>query len=241
MSDSPREILASGAAELGIFLSDQAIDQFETLTTLLLEWNQKFNLTRITDPTEIAVKHYMDSLSLLSFVRLKKGASVIDVGTGAGLPGIPLKIVLPDIRLALLDSVKKKLAFAEAAAQELGMSDVKFIHARAEDAGRDAALRERFDLSVSRAVARLALLCELCLPFCRIGGRFVAYKGPDAEAEIDEAAKALKVMGGKVEAVHKFTLPNSDSSRTLVVIKKVHRTMPGYPRKAGIPEKSPLI
>ncbi|HEY3297356.1 MAG TPA: 16S rRNA (guanine(527)-N(7))-methyltransferase RsmG [Armatimonadota bacterium] len=241
MSDSQRKILASGAAELGITLSEHQLDQFDGLTALLLEWNAKFNLTRITNPSEIAVKHYLDSLSLLAYAKMPARASLIDVGTGAGLPGLPLKIAVPEMKLALLDSVKKKLLFAEEAAKELQLGDVKTIHARAEDAARDKSLREHFDFAVSRAVARLSVLAELCIPFCKVGGKFVAYKGPESDEEIAETERAFRVLGGKLETVEKFTLPQSDSRRTLILVKKTRPTPGPYPRKAGTPAREPLI
>lgn len=241
MNISPRTTLASGAQEMGISLDEHQLDQFDALTELLLEWNSKFNLTRITDRVEIAVKHYLDSISLLAYLKMKKDASVIDVGTGAGLPGVPLKILNPDIKLTLLDSVQKKLSFAEAAAQELGLSDVSLIHARAEDAGREKANRERFDTVVSRAVSRLTVLSELCLPFCKVGGEFAAYKGPDVDDEASEAGRAIKLLGGKLEGIHRFTLPSSDLQRTILLIRKVRHTPSSYPRKAGIPARDPVM
>lgn len=240
MNASPREILSSGASELGITLGDSQLDRFESFTSLLREWNQKFNLTRITDPGEIAVKHYLDSLSLLSVIEIPTGASVMDVGTGAGIPAIPLKIARPDLRVTMLDSVRKRLVFIEAALGELGIDDAVLVHARAEDAARDRAYRERFDLTVSRAVARLAVLSELCVPFCRVGGWFAAYKGPDAADEVSEAGAAIRKLGGKPARVESLTLPGLDVGRTLVLIRKERRTPSGYPRKAGIPEKQPL-
>jgi 16S rRNA (guanine527-N7)-methyltransferase len=236
----PRGLLASGAREMGIPLSEHQLDQFERLTSLLIEWNARFNLTRVTEPAEIAVKHYLDSISLLSFVKVTGGMRVMDVGSGAGLPGLPLKIVSPDIQLTVLDSVKKKLSFVEAAAQELGMEGVRIVHARAEDAARDKAHREQYDFVVSRAVARLSVLAELCIPFCRVGGEFVAYKGPDAGQEIEQASKAFRVLGGELEAVHEFTLLHADAGRTLVLVRKAHLTNALYPRKAGDPARTPL-
>ena len=233
--------LESGAAEFGIALDDAQINAFERYTELLLEWNQRFNLTRITEPDEIAVKHYLDSLSVLKYVRIRGGSSLIDIGTGAGFPGIPLKIAVPTLRLTLLDSVRKRLTFLEAVVQELGLTDVRIVHGRAEDYGQDRAHRAKYDFAVSRAVARLSVLCELCMPFCRTGGKFIAYKGPEADEEIAEASKAIRVLGGKLEAVHRFTLPGGDLQRSLVIVGKTEQTPKAYPRKAGTPEKEPLV
>lgn len=240
MSPTPTEILKSGAAELGIKLTDVQLGQFERFTELLIEWNAKFNLTRITDPFEITVKHYLDSISLFTVTGVPDGASLIDIGTGAGMPGIPLKIVVPDLKLTLLDSLKKRLSFVEAAVADLGMKDVSIIHARAEDAAREKAYREKYDFAVSRAVSRFNVLCEFCLPFCKVGGRFIAYKGPDAEPEVQEATRPLAMLGGQVEKVRRFALPHSELMRTLIVVKKSKSTPPAYPRKAGLPERSPL-
>ncbi len=237
---SAREILKEGAREFGLELSPEELDRFDTFTGLLLSWNQKFNITRITEPEEIAVRHYLDSLAPLLFVKPAKGASVIDIGTGGGMPGLPLKIVRPDLKLSLLDAVRKRLTFIEAAAGEMGLSDVSVVHSRAEDAGRDRLFRERYDFAVSRAVARLRLLLELCLPFCKVGGTFIAYKGPDVEEELEEAKRALRLLGGEVEAVHKFTLPHGGEARTLIFVKKKGKTPAQYPRKAGVPERDPL-
>ena len=235
-----RQLLASGAKELGIDLSDRQFDAFDAFTALLIEWNTKLNLTRITDPEEIAVKHYLDSLILLAKVEVPEGSSVIDIGTGAGFPGIPLKIARPDLRLTLLDSVRKRLTFLEAGVRELSLSDVEIVHGRAEDAAKDKRLRETFDFAVARAVAGMSILAELCLPFCRIGGRFAAYKGPEIGPEVEEASRAIRILGGRLEAVHEFDLPQGGIRRSLVIISKVKATPAGYPRKAGIPERNPL-
>ncbi len=240
MSGSARDVLSSGAAELGIALDDAQLDQFDRFTMLLLEWNRKFNLTKITDPLEIAVKHYLDSLSVLCAVAVPDDSSVIDVGTGAGLPGIPLKIARPDLHMTLLDSVRKKLVFAETAMRQLHISGFELVHARAEDAARDGAYREKFDFAVSRAVARLAVLAELCVPFCREGGWFVAYKGPAVDGELSESEDAIRILGGRLEKAVEFSLPHGNANRTLVVVCKERRTPTSYPRRAGIPEKHPL-
>lgn len=237
---SMREILESGAQAMGIALSEVQLGAFDAYTALLLEWNQKFNLTRITEPEEIAVKHYLDSLALLKFVQVPQGSKLIDVGTGAGFPGIPLKIAVPGLKLTLVDSVKKRLGFLEEVVKQLGLENVKILHGRAEDLGQVRAFRWEYDFSVSRAVARLNVLAELCMPFCRTGGKFIAYKGPDVDEEVAEALKAIRILGGKLESVQKFTLPHSDSQRSLVIVGKTEQTPRAYPRKAGTPERDPL-
>lgn len=240
MGESERDILAKGASELGIILSEAQLDQFDKFTVLLLEWNEKFNLTRITDPEEIAVKHYLDSLSVFKFVDIPVGSSIIDVGTGAGFPAIPLKIARPDLKITMLDSVRKRLTFLEEAVRELNLNGISILHSRAEDASKDKAHRERYDFSVARAVSKLNVLAELCIPFCRVGGRFAAYKGPDVAEEIEEAGKALRVLGGEIEAVHHFVLPFSDAHRSLIIVVKTKPTYAGFPRKPGVPEREPL-
>lgn len=240
MNDHPRMILSSGASELGITLDERQLDRFDSFTALLIEWNERLNLTRITDPVEIAVKHYLDSLSLLSVVDIPAGSSLLDVGTGAGIPAVPLKIARPDLKVTMLDSVRKRLRFIEVVLQELDVEDAELVHARAEDGGQDKRYRERFDFTVSRAVARLSVLSELCIPFCRIGGCFVAYKGPDAVEEIAEAGSAIRKLGGKPARTESLSLPGGDAGRTLVVVGKGRRTPSGFPRKAGTPEKQPL-
>ena len=229
--------MSSGAAELGITLDDDQLRRFESFTSLLLEWNRKVNLTRITDPCEIAVKHYLDSLSLLSVIDIPIGSSLIDVGSGAGLPGIPLKIARPDLEMTMLDSVRKRLLFVEAALQQLDIRNAELLHARAEDAARDPAYRESFDFTVSRAVARLAVLSELCIPFCRVGGWFIAYKGPDVAAEVADAGEVIRKLGTELVRTESLSLPGGNAGRTLVLIRKERETPAGYPRKAGAPER----
>lgn len=241
MDASPREVLASGALELGVRLTAAQLDKFDAFTEILIDWNSRFNLTRITDPMGIVIKHYLDSLTVLSVADIAGTMSVIDVGTGAGFPGIPLKIVYPELRVTLLDSVRKRLSFIDAAAKELGLGDVETLHARAEDAGQDRKRRGKYDFAVSRAVAKLNILTELCLPLCRVGGRFVAYKGPDVGQEIIEAVWAARDLGGIQESVRCLTLPHTDMQRTLIVVKKTRPTPAGYPRGAGIPAREPLV
>lgn len=240
MADSARDILSSGAMQLGVMLSDRQLDMFDVFTTLLLEWNKKFNLTRITEPEEIAVKHYLDSLSLLAAVDMPANSTMIDVGAGAGFPGIPLKIAVPALKITLLDSVRKKLAFLEAVTRELGLGDVELVHGRAEDLGRERSYRERFDFAASRAVAALNVLAELCIPFCRVGGTFAAYKGADIDEELEKAGSAIRILGGELAVVRKFVLPHSDLQRTLVIVRKSRPAPKDYPRKVGVPERNPL-
>lgn len=238
--EAARDILASGASDFGISLDEAQLDAFDTFTALLLEWNARFNLTRITDPCEIAVKHYLDSLSLLAVVDLPSGSNLIDVGTGAGFPSIPLKLVLPDLKITMLDSVRKRLTFLEAVVEKLNLRDMETLHARAEDAGQDPRYRGKYDLAVSRAVAKLNVLAELCLPFCQVGGRFAAYKSADVNEEVQHAEPAIKNLGGEIEGIHQLTLPNSNITRALVIVSKIKSTPKPYPRKAGTPERHPL-
>ena len=240
MTLSALEILSRGAGELGIVLTSGQLDQFVAYTGLLLEWNRKLNLTRIIEPKEIAVKHYLDSLVLPAVTEVPDGSWLIDVGTGAGFPAIPLKIIIPGLRITLLDSVQKKLAFLETLVQELGLVGVEIVHGRAEDLAHEKRFREQYDFAVSRAVGSLCILAELCVPFCRVGGLFAAYKGPRASAEVDEAEKAFQVLGAELEAVHRLTLPFSDQERSLVLVRKSRPTPAKYPRQAGTPERSPL-
>lgn len=240
MIEPAREILRSGALQLGVSLDDRQVGLFDRFTELLLEWNEKFNLTGITEPEEIAVKHHLDSLSLLCVTTPAQKCTLIDIGTGAGFPGIPLKIARPDLRLTLLDSVRKKLTFLETAINELHLDDVELVHARAEDLGRQPGYREYFDMAVSRAVSRLNTLAELCMPFCRVGGEFVAYKGPDIRDELSEASKAIHILGGDEPSARSINLPPDGLRRTLVVVRKSRPTPRAYPRKAGIPERQPI-
>ncbi|MBP6963959.1 MAG: 16S rRNA (guanine(527)-N(7))-methyltransferase RsmG [Armatimonadetes bacterium] len=230
----------SGAAKLGIALDDDQAARFDAFTALLLEWNERVNLTRIVEPSEIALKHYLDSLSLLSVLDVPSGASLLDVGSGAGIPAIPLAIARPDLRITVLDSVRKKLAFVEVVLRELGISEALTVHARAEDAARDKAHRERYGLVAARAVARLPVLAELCIPFCRVGGWFAAYKGPAAAGEVADAGNAIRALGGGAPRAEAFSLPGTGDGRTIVLVRKERRTPPAYPRKAGVPSADPL-
>lgn len=222
-----------------IALPAAAAPLFDRYYELLISANRKVNLTRITMQQEVFIKHFLDSLELLTWQRQLSGP-LLDVGSGAGLPGFPLKIACPELSLTLLDSSRKRVAFLRETARELGFDQVTALHGRAEDFGSNQAYREQFQLVVSRAVARLSVLCELCLPFVSPGGYFVAYKGPDGIAELAEAQTALTELGGRAETTLPYVLPHNMGQRLLVLIKKEKMTPKKYPRKAGIPEKRPL-
>lgn len=235
-----QELVAKAAAEYGLQLTREQIAAMDTYYRLLLEWNEKINLTAITEPNEVAVKHMIDSLSCYREDIFTAAARIVDVGTGAGFPGIPLKIFQPDIELILMDSLNKRLNFLREVADGLGLQEVTFVHARAEEAGKNKQHREFYDIAVSRAVARLNVLCELCLPMVKVGGWFIALKGAQYEDEIREAVKALSILGGKVEDIQPVSLPGLADKRAVIYIKKVTTTPSMYPRKAGTPEKKPL-
>jgi 16S rRNA (guanine527-N7)-methyltransferase len=232
--------LSQGAKELGVSLEQTHIAQFEAYCSMLLAWNKRMNLTAILEPKEIAVKHFLDSLALFREHQFTSGACVIDVGTGAGFPGIPLKIVRPDLKLVLLDSLQKRTHFLQAIVEQLSLSNVTVVHGRAEEMGRDAKYRESFDIALSRAVAPLNILVEFCLPFVRIGGYFLSLKGPEVQEEIMQAQIAISALGGSLKRTSSFSLPVSGDPRSLVLIEKIKDTPEKYPRRPGIPEKKPL-
>lgn len=207
---------------------------------LLKEWNQKINITRIQDDEEIYIKHYLDSILLLDSDNINEKKKIIDVGTGGGFPGMPLKIVNDNYDLTLLDSLRKRMDFLQLVSDELGLKDVHILHGRAEDFGRDKKYREQYDICVSRAVASLNILSEYCLPFVKVGGYFAAYKSENISEEINLSEKAINKLGGKVQEVREIQLPNSDIVRKIVIIKKIENTPDAYPRKAGKPTKNPL-
>lgn len=226
-----KEQLTALAAAFGVLLDETALDRFDLYARMLCDWNEKINLTAITAPEEILVKHFADSLSLLQTAELPQGAALIDVGTGAGFPGLALKIARPDLRVTLLDSTKKKLMVLEDISGALGLS-VTLLHQRAEEAGKTPAYREQFDFATARAVANLRELAEYCLPFVRVGGRFLAMKSAKTEAELNEAKAAIRLLGGKTTAVHKILLPEA-GERTVIEIQKVSPTPAEYPRASA--------
>ena len=212
---------------------------FETYRTVLLEWNQVMNLTAITDPAEILIKHFLDSLLVQKAWDMPAGGSLIDVGTGAGFPGVPLKIARPDVQLTLLDSLQKRTRFLAELSQQLGQEDNQIVHARAEDAARSPTYREQYDVATARAVAALPVLCEYCLPFVKIGGVFLAMKGPDPEEEMTQAQGAVAKLGAEIVGSKQLDLPTGDR-RSVVIIKKISQIPPQYPRKAAKIAQAPL-
>ena len=219
-------------------INDDNAKKFAKYMELLIEWNKKINLTAITDEEGILVKHFLDSISITSLIDEK--SKIIDVGTGAGFPGLPLKIVNNDLNITLVDSLNKRINFLNEVKKELKLSNIEIIHARAEDIGIDAKYREKYDFVVSRAVAELRILVEYLLPLVKVGGRVIAMKGPNIEEEIKSAENAINVLGGRIEKIHNFKLGDTDNNRTIIVINKIKNTENKYPRKAGIPRKNPL-
>lgn len=233
--------LRQAANDYNVELTAEQLNSFDQYYQLLLEWNKKINLTAIIEPQEVAVKHIIDSLSCFSTDIFKKNATLVDVGTGAGFPGLPLKIFRPDLQLTLVDSLNKRLLFLQEVIQQLQIKSVQCVHCRAEDGGRQAALREVFDIAVSRAVARLTVLCELCLPFVRVGGTFIALKGAQFADEVNEAQAAIKICGGELAEIREVKLPGLADKRAVIYIRKVNKTPALYPRRAGLPEKMPIL
>lgn len=223
-----KDLLVSNAKELGVELSDEAVGRFDTLAQLLIEQNKVMNLTAITEPDEVVIKHFVDSISLFSAVNPEKGEKILDLGTGAGFPGIPLLITRPDINLTMVDSTAKKLAYVASAVEKLGL-EAETLHARAEEAGKNPNYREQYNIVCSRAVAALNVLCEYCLPFVKVGGVFVAMKSAKAEEEIALAKNAIKTLGGEIIEKKTFTLSDG-GERNLIIIKKISQTPPKYPR-----------
>ena len=212
--------------------------KFEEYMKLLLEWNEKINLTAITEKEDVILKHFKDSLTIEEFIPVS--AKVIDVGTGAGFPGLPIKIVREDISLTLLDSLNKRIKFLDEVVSQLELKDVKTIHSRAEDAGQDKEYRERYDIATSRAVANLSTLLEYLMPFVKVGGSVICMKGPNIEEELNNAKNAIKELGGELQEIRNFKLEGTDNERNIIIIKKVKPISGKYPRKAGMPANNPL-
>ncbi|MCI8314170.1 MAG: 16S rRNA (guanine(527)-N(7))-methyltransferase RsmG [Lachnospiraceae bacterium] len=232
--------LKEDAFKFGIELNEKQLHQFIKYYELLVEWNSFMNLTAITEFEAVCTKHFIDSISLCKAVDCTKEYHVIDIGTGAGFPGIPLKIAFPNLKITLLDSLGKRVNFLNAVITELGLQEIEAIHGRAEDFAKTGVLRETFDICVSRAVANLSILSEYCLPYVKVGGYFISYKSEKVTEEIRMAQNAIQILGGEVSVKKVFLLPNSDIYRNLLMIKKVQNTPKKYPRKAGLPSKEPL-
>lgn len=239
-----QNIIRKKAGQMEIELNDYQIEQFINYYSILIEWNQVMNLTAITEYEEVVNKHFIDSLSLIKTIDRKifrsGSISVIDIGTGAGFPGIPLKIAFPEIKITLLDSLNKRIKFLNEVVEEIGLKEVQTLHGRAEDYARKHEYREKYDLCVSRAVANLAILSEYALPYVKKSGYFISYKSGNIEEEIKESTKAVEILGGKIEKIEKITLPETEIQRSLVKIRKENSTGKKYPRKAGVPSKEPL-
>lgn len=227
-------------AQLDILLSEKQKEQFRTYYELLVKWNKVMNLTGITEYDEVNEKHFVDSLALVKALDINSVQTVIDIGTGAGFPGIPLKIAFPYLKVTLLDSLQKRIHFLDEVIRILQLENVETLHGRAEDYAKKIEYREKYDLCVSRAVSNLATLSEYCIPYVKVGGRFISYKSGSVEEELENSKNAIKILGGKVEKVEKFQLPGTDISRSFVCVKKVKNTVKKYPRKAGMPGKEPL-
>ncbi len=221
-----------------IKLHDEQLNKFQKYLELLVSWNEKMNLTAITEPKEVAVKHFLDSILLLKVIHPKQEAKVVDIGTGAGFPGIPLKIVRPDLSLTLIDSLNKRLLFLAEVCKELGIS-AEILHIRAEEGGRKPELREKFDVATARAVAAMNLLSEYCVPYVKTGGIFAAMKGPNCAEELDAARKGIGILGAEISSVNEMNLPDG-SGRTVIVLKKIKQTSDRYPRAGAKIAKNPL-
>lgn len=234
------EILKEEALKFNIELDERMLEKFQMYTDMLLEYNSFMNLTAITDPYEIKIKHYLDSLTLLGENKLTEGCRVIDIGAGAGFPSLPNAIVREDVSFTMLDSLGKRVNFLNEVAKKLELENAGAVHLRAEDGGRDKNYREGFDVAVARAVADLAVLSEYALPFVKVGGYFLAMKGTAPAEEIDRAKKAIKTLGGQIEKVSEINIEPLSLNHTVVVIKKIAKTPQIYPRKAGTPSKNPL-
>lgn len=232
------KILDEAAGKAGFNLTPLQLEQFDTYYRMLVETNKVMNLTALTEPQDVAVKHFVDSL--MAYDTYFPGKVLADVGTGAGFPGIPLKIFCPSLKVVLIDSLAKRLNFLQNVIEALQLQNIECVHLRAEDAGKNAVHREKYDIVTARAVARLSVLAEYCLPLVKTGGMFIALKGSKYKDEINDAAKALNILGGKLVSARQVELPGLDDGRAVVAIKKVKPSPKAYPRKAGLPEKHPL-
>lgn len=240
MSQYSTDILEKETKQLGITLSEKQIQQFIRYYELLVEWNSFMNLTAITEYEEVMEKHFVDSLAAVKVCDFHQVKSLIDIGTGAGFPGIPLKIAFPHLEVVLLDSLNKRTKFLNEVINQLGLENIRTIHGRAEDYAKQKEYREQFDVCVSRAVANLSTLSEYCIPYVKNTGGFISYKSGKIEEEVEQARNAVFILGGKISKIEKFCLADTDMERSFVIINKEKKTPGKYPRKAGMPSKEPL-
>ena len=240
MNDEIISLFIKLAAQFDVELSDHQIQQFNSYYDSLIEWNSFVNLTAITEANDVMIKHFLDSIAIMKYVSIPAQASIIDIGTGAGFPGIPLKIILPDSKIVLLDSLNKRINFLNHIIDKLQLKNISTIHGRAEDLAHESEYREKFDFAVSRAVANLSTLNELCTPFVKVNGIFLSYKSEKADTEIDAAKNSFSKLGISITDKIEYTLPSTDFCRNLIVIHKDKHTFSTYPRKAGTPAKNPL-
>ncbi len=233
-----KDFLYENALKTNIELDNEALNQFNRYKEMLLEWNNKINLTAITDEKGIALKHFIDSIYPVN--EFTSHSSIIDVGIGAGFPTYPLKIVNKTLKITALDSLNKRLKFLDEIAKELNFMDINLIHGRAEDFGQNKQYREKFDYATARAVAGLNILVELCLPFIKVGGHFVVYKGDKWKEELNDSKNAIKILGGEISGFYEYNLPEINDKRAVILIKKIKKTPKEFPRKPGLPNKKPL-
>lgn len=240
MSIRNYELLKKYFTENNIVYSDLQIQQFDKYYELLTEWNKVMNLTTITDFEDVLVKHFIDSVAVCKYIDFNQYSNLIDVGTGAGFPGLPIKIMFPHLKVTLMDSLNKRINFLNEVITACGLQDITAIHGRAEDFAHDKSYREQYDICVSRAVANLAVLNEYCMPFVKICGKFIPFKSEHVDEELNNAMKSIKVLGGKFVDKINFDLYGTEAKRTILIIDKVKSTISIYPRKAGVPAKSPI-
>lgn len=233
-----KEELVNKLKKIDISIEENDVEKFEIYMKMILEWNEKINLTAITEENDMILKHFVDSLTILKYIKEKD--KVIDVGTGAGFPGIPIKIMNEDIEINLMDALNKRIIFLKEVINTLKLEKINTIHSRAEELSRNRLHREKYDIAISRAVANLSTLSEYMLPFTKIGGKCICMKGGNIDEEANMAKNAIKELGGKIIEINKFVLPDSEFERSIVIIEKISSTKPKYPRKAGIPSKEPL-
>ena len=238
MEEELRDLLLEKLDIINVKINKKQIEQFNLYMQLLLDWNKKINLTAITEENEIILKHFVDSLTVLKHIG--ENDRIIDVGSGAGFPGIPIAIMMPNIKITLLDSLNKRINFLNEVKDKLALKNVETIHSRSEDCGKDKKYREKYDVAIARAVANLSTLSEYLLPFVKLGGKMICMKGSEIEQEVINAKNAIKKLGGKIDLIEDFYLPGSDIKRNIIISKKINKTPDNYPRKAGTPGKDPL-